>query len=211
MSSGTQRSDMGLFAKFSLNLINVAIPNLIATDIVLTHPMSAMSGYVNYIKYVAGSTKGGITKGHVFNDAFRLGDVDPEYTSSRVTFTQSIAESAKTSDFELKWTPVIPGTVSISVSGTKYVDDGKGHLIAVGEGDSVTRRTIMVQPVEDSMSGDERFEGVAPSVETVVTNASGEPVTTQAGTIDYSTGKVTFTSQISGDVQIAYSYKFVVA
>lgn len=38
MSSGTQRSDMGLFTKFSLNLVNTAIPNLIAPDIVLTHP-----------------------------------------------------------------------------------------------------------------------------------------------------------------------------
>ena len=45
MSSGTQRSDMGLFTKFSLNLVNVALPNLIAPDIVLTHPMSSMSGY----------------------------------------------------------------------------------------------------------------------------------------------------------------------
>ena len=45
MSSGTQRSDMGLFAKFALNLVNVALPNLIASDIVLTHPMSSMSGY----------------------------------------------------------------------------------------------------------------------------------------------------------------------
>ena len=35
MSQGTQRSDMGLFTKFSLNLVNVAIPNLIAPDIVL--------------------------------------------------------------------------------------------------------------------------------------------------------------------------------
>ena len=35
MSTGTQRSDMGLFTKFSLNLINVAIPSLIAPDIVL--------------------------------------------------------------------------------------------------------------------------------------------------------------------------------
>ena len=28
-----------------MNLVNVALPNLIAPDIVLTHPMSGMSGY----------------------------------------------------------------------------------------------------------------------------------------------------------------------
>lgn len=44
----TQRGDMGLFTKFSLNLVNCAIPSLIAPDIVMTHPMSSMSGYVSY-------------------------------------------------------------------------------------------------------------------------------------------------------------------
>jgi len=47
-SVGTQRSDMGLFKKFSLNLTTVALPNLIAFDLVIVYPMTAMSGYVNY-------------------------------------------------------------------------------------------------------------------------------------------------------------------
>lgn len=51
-SVGTQRSDMGLFKKFSLNLTTVALPNLIAFDLVIVYPMSAMSGYVNYLKEV---------------------------------------------------------------------------------------------------------------------------------------------------------------
>lgn len=37
-NEGTQRSDMGLFTKFSLNLVNVAVPSLIAPDIVMVHP-----------------------------------------------------------------------------------------------------------------------------------------------------------------------------
>ena len=44
-SVGTQRSDLGLYKKFCTNLINVAIPNLIASDLVITKPMSSMSGY----------------------------------------------------------------------------------------------------------------------------------------------------------------------
>ena len=47
-SVGTQRSDMGMFKKFSLNLTTVAIPNLIAFDLVLVSPMSSMSGYITY-------------------------------------------------------------------------------------------------------------------------------------------------------------------
>jgi hypothetical protein len=34
-STGTQRSDMGAFRKFALNLTTVAVPNLIAFDLVI--------------------------------------------------------------------------------------------------------------------------------------------------------------------------------
>lgn len=47
-SVGTQRSDMGLFKKFALNLTNVAVPNLIAHELVIVSPMSSMSGYITY-------------------------------------------------------------------------------------------------------------------------------------------------------------------
>ena len=44
-STGTQRSDMGLFKKFCLNLTTVALPNLISHELVIVSPMSSMSGY----------------------------------------------------------------------------------------------------------------------------------------------------------------------
>lgn len=37
-STGTQRADMGLWKKFCLNLTTVALPNLIANDLVIVHP-----------------------------------------------------------------------------------------------------------------------------------------------------------------------------
>lgn len=37
-SVGTQRSDMGAFKKFALTLVNAAVPDLIATDLVITYP-----------------------------------------------------------------------------------------------------------------------------------------------------------------------------
>ena len=57
-SVGTQRTDMGMFKKFALNLTTVALPNLIANDLVIVHPMSSMSGYVTYIEYQYASNKG---------------------------------------------------------------------------------------------------------------------------------------------------------
>jgi hypothetical protein len=44
-ASGTQRSDLGLYKKFCLNLTTVALPNLIANELVIVHPMSSMSGF----------------------------------------------------------------------------------------------------------------------------------------------------------------------
>ena len=37
-SVGTQRSDMGMFKRFAMNLTTVALPNLIAHDLVIVHP-----------------------------------------------------------------------------------------------------------------------------------------------------------------------------
>ena len=37
-SQGTQRADMGMMKKFAMNLTTVAVPNLIAHDLVIVHP-----------------------------------------------------------------------------------------------------------------------------------------------------------------------------
>ena len=112
----------------------------------------------------------------------------------------------------MNWKPVVKGTISVTAGGTTYVDDGAGKVIAVPAGGRVSRRTVMVQPVEDpSNMGDLRLEGTTPVVETVVFNSTGAAVTTAAGEVDYATGVITFTTAVKGDVQVAYSYKFVVA
>lgn len=193
-SQGTQRSDMGLFTKFSLNLVNVALPNLIAPDLVLTHPMSSMTGYINYVKFVAGSNKGNVAQGDVFNDPFRLGKVDPNYTSSRVAKDMTLA--TETTEFKMDWKPVIKGTVAITAGADKYVDDGKGKIYK--NPTSVSRRTVMVE------KEDGRLEGVESHVEVVLEGG------TEAGTIDYTAGTITLTTGIQGAVEVAYTYNNVV-
>ena len=106
-SVGTQRTDMGLFRKFSLNLTTVAVPNLIAFDLVIVQPMSAMSGYVNYIQYVAGSNKGETKQGDVFNSPFGLGKVDVNYTADKVV--ETVATTGTAGNFKAAWTPVLTG------------------------------------------------------------------------------------------------------
>lgn len=112
-ASGTQRSDLGLYKKFTLNLTTVALPNLIASDLVIVHPMSSMSGFITYIEYSASKTKGQTTAGKVLNSPFALGDVDPDYTGDRV-----VENAAAGASLVLSWTPVVKE--AFEDNGTKY-------------------------------------------------------------------------------------------
>ena len=122
-SVGTQKADMGLFKKFSLNLTTTAIPNLIAFDLVMVQPMSAMSGYVSYVEYVAGSNKGEVRRNGmvdeagrdvatVFNSPFGLGEVDPAYTASKVV--EVLTDTKK-----LMWTPVARIVKAVDADGAE--------------------------------------------------------------------------------------------
>ena len=52
-SVGTQRSQLGQWKMFAMNLTNVVLPNLIAPELVLVSPMSSWTGYVTYQLKVA--------------------------------------------------------------------------------------------------------------------------------------------------------------
>ena len=135
------------------------------------------------LKFTAGVTKGNIEAGYVFNDPFRLGKVDPNYTSSRVVtnYTITTDNADTTKKFVFNWKPVIEGTVVFNVTkagGTaeQYVVatvDGEQKLVKVPEGGKIVRRTVMVQPTDASTFGDVRLEGVESRVETVVFNTDG--------------------------------------
>lgn len=122
-STGTQRSDMGLFKKFCLNLTTVALPNLISHELVIVSPMSSMSGYITYIEYVAGSKKGQTENGDLFNNPFKLGDVDVNYTS------QAVVENVVAGDFKPAWTPVVGNKVTF-IAG----DNGQETEMELTEG-----------------------------------------------------------------------------
>lgn len=94
-SQGTQRSDMGMFKKFAMNLTTVAVPNLIAHDLVIVHPMSSMSGYITYIEYTRSTAKGATKGNELIANPFRIGDVDVNYTGATVVETAEEAGKTK--------------------------------------------------------------------------------------------------------------------
>ena len=93
-----------------MNLTTVAVPNLIAHDLVIVNPMSSMSGYITYIEYTRSTAKGATKGGELISNPFGFGDVDVNYTGA--TVVETAEEAGKT-----KW----------NASGC-FDKDGKFHL-----------------------------------------------------------------------------------
>ncbi len=126
-SIGTQRADMGLYKKFCLNLVTVALPNLIAPDLVITYAMTSMSGSIAYVKYTAGSNKGDIPQGYDFNDPFALHSVGKaEYTANAVT------EGISDGQTKLCWGPVLQGSFALLDASRADVKVVRGDDVVFG-------------------------------------------------------------------------------
>ena len=154
-SVGTQRADLGAFKKFCLNLTNVVVPNLIAPELVITKPMTSISGTITYLEYTIGSNKGASRQGDVLNSPFGLGTrrdgeaipFDANYTSSLVVEDVRVgAEGAA----NVAWFPIftkLPKMMPAVVGGesgveVEVVDAATGAIkvIGVAEGETVKIR-----------------------------------------------------------------------
>lgn len=115
-SVGTQLSNMKTFKKFCLDLTTVALPSLISNDLVIVYPLKSRTGYIQYLKFTAGSNKGGVEQGQLFNDPFRLGKMD----DNRVRYTAATIVEKATKAGETAW----------PCEGC-YAKDDKGDIVFV--------------------------------------------------------------------------------
>lgn len=113
-SVGTQRADLGNYKRFVMNIDTITLPNLISHDLVAVVPMSSMTGYVTYTKFVSGSNKGDIVIGDEFNSPFKLGKaLQKNFTGQSVSETVTLPTiSAKDTEVEITgfnplWKPVL--------------------------------------------------------------------------------------------------------
>lgn len=105
-SAATQRSALGDYKKFCLNVSTVALPNLILPELMLTQPMTSISGYVTYLKYTLGTTKGGVGENTLVADPYKFGTMNEDrinYTSDRVV---EAVESFQSGTTKIAWGPV---------------------------------------------------------------------------------------------------------
>ncbi len=105
--------------------------------------MSSMSGFITYIKYTAGTTKGQTTAGTELNSPFKLGAVDPDYTSSRVVETYT-GDGTRVA-FALAWSAAILADGKLA-GGKVLVDGTEVTAYSAATSDGVTTVTFTTAP-----------------------------------------------------------------
>lgn len=116
----SNRGDMGAWKKFCLNLTNIAVPSLIANDLVIVHPMTSYSGSVAYLEYVSLTNKGDIkARETVFNSVFKHGEMN----DARMSFTSQTIVETVAENGELTF-----GADEIAENGLTYMDK-ESHTI----------------------------------------------------------------------------------
>lgn len=120
-ADGSGTNNLGMYKKFALNLTNLALPNLIAPEIVMVHPMTSWSGYVTYMDYSTGIKKGETPAGKTLNGLFGFGD----FNDGRVNYSgQAVVETFEADPTgKVAWTPVIEGS-AVGYKSTGEVVEG---------------------------------------------------------------------------------------
>lgn len=181
-SVGTQLANMKTFKKFCLDLTTVALPSLIGNDLVIVYPMKSRTGFIQYLNFEAGSNKGGVKQGDLFNNPFRLGEMTDErvnYTASALTESVTAGEA-----YTATWTPIVKGVFhTITVNGTEVEFDPKA---------TYTAEELATKAVKDA--------------KIVATNAEGQATVTFA---DFANGQIAATAFPAAEgttYKVAYKY-----
>lgn len=110
------------------DLLPLHVQKLLVTEIFGSVAMKSRQQLIPYFKVIAENTKGETTKGDIFNSPFvsRLG-VDGNF-GARVVKNETVAVTSN--EGYCAYTPILPGSVTIILNDTKYVDDAMGGFVA---------------------------------------------------------------------------------
>lgn len=132
LNEATQPSDVSYFKRYAINLLSAVVPNLIAEDLVSVQPMLSRIGEIRYLRVLYGSDKAPVNKGNVMFSNYTGGDFSQHTYSSDQIEGESYTGNGSQTVFNLAWTPLIPGTVSIMIDETEYMDNGNGQIMQGG-------------------------------------------------------------------------------
>ena len=152
-----------------LELLPLFVQKLLITEVAGSVPMNSRQQLIPYFKFIAENTKGETKKGTILSSPFvnRQG-MDPNFTG-RIVKNEEVAAST------LAYIPVLPGSVTISVTDasgavTKLTDDGAGSLVDAGGANAGTIDYALgtISGVEGEVSATYQYDN-----ETVGPDANG--------------------------------------
>ena len=110
-----------------VELLPLFVQKLLVLDVFGSVAMNSRQQIIPYFKFIAENTKGETGAGTILSSAFvnRQG-MDPNFTG-RVLNNEAVANST------IAYTPILPGSLSISDGTDSYIDDGAGNIVKVSD------------------------------------------------------------------------------
>lgn len=127
VTAATNTSNIAARPDF-LEFLPMFVQKLIITDVAGSVAMNSRQQLIPYFKFIAENTKGETKKGTILSSPFaNMQGADPNFTG-RIVKNEDVAAST------LAFVPVLPGSVTISITDasgvvTKVTDNGAGELI----------------------------------------------------------------------------------
>ena len=110
-----------------IELLPLFVQKLLVLDVFGSVAMKSRQQMIPYFKVIAENTKGVTNAGDILNSPFvnRQG-LDPNF-GGRAVKLESVAVTGTSGTFA--YTPILPGSVTIEMGGTKYVDQSDGTFV----------------------------------------------------------------------------------
>ena len=127
--------------------------------------MKSRTGYIQYLQFTAGSNKGGVSEGDVWNDPFHLGQMNDDRVAYTSAFVPEDVELDAQGKATLHWTPIRDAKVIDAESGVtvEILDAAKGEIKVTGASGKVKVGYIydnIVIPQNDLPVLNARMEGM---------------------------------------------------
>jgi hypothetical protein len=151
LNETTRTAAFGYLDKFTFPIVRAVMPSLIANEIASMQPMTGPTGQCFYMDFIRGDNKGSSTAGSTSFDS-RSGPAQSEFYSSEIIDAEATARTSGSANADayvtkLAYTPVRPGSVSITYTETStstartVTDDGNGNLIGTGSSGTINYNT----------------------------------------------------------------------
>ena len=110
-----------------VELLPLFVQKLLVLDVFGSVAMKSRQQIIPYFKVVAENTKGETKAGDILNSPFVNRQGLDQNFGARVVKNETVAVTGTAGT--IAYTPILPGSVTITYNDTKYVDDGNGGFV----------------------------------------------------------------------------------